>query len=29
MGRRDILLLNQIMEAANTKTPIDLNDLFV
>ena len=29
MGRRDILLLNQIMEAADSKTPIALNDLFV
>ena len=26
MGRRDILLLNQIMEAADSQTPIDLND---
>ena len=29
MGRRDVLLLNQIMKAADTKTPVDLNDLFV
>ena len=29
MGRRDILLLNQIMEAADSQTSIALNDLFV
>ena len=29
MGRRDVLLLNQIMKAADTRTPIVLNDLFV
>ena len=29
MGRRDVLLLNQIMKAADTKTPIALNDIFV
>ena len=29
MGRRDVLLLNKIMKAADTRTPIVLNDLFV
>ena len=29
MGRRDVLLLNQIMKAADAKNPLALNDLFV